>query len=332
LAEASASAADAYLLADATADAALRLAADPAAAEIATHVIALTEGVVKAMILRKLKTLAGVLLAVSMTCGGAGVLWRSAVTTRVSAADPPSRTVNASAGVFSGDVFVASAIERSETQDLAGTSGTSAAPSPNQPAEAPPGPPPPAVAPPAGGGARALQTRIGLINLTRALKSSRRFQSFQADRRIKTLHWQKKLDALKTQLQQCQAEIDDPATPAGRREQSMNQVIQIKRQMEDEQATAGTLVAKMNADAFTTMYRDVEDAARRIAKTQGLELVLFYTDAVTEADFYNAKNLERKMSQPGALMPMIVSPGMDISETVIEALNRALVPPDGPRQ
>jgi hypothetical protein len=33
--------------------------------------------------------------------------------------------------------------------------------------------------------------------------------------------------------------------------------------------------------------------------------------------------LQRKLMQPGALMPMIVAPGMDITEAVIEALNQS---------
>src|SRR5436309_1766456 len=50
LAEGTAPAGEACLLADATAQAALRVAADPAAAGVSTRVIALTEGVVQAML------------------------------------------------------------------------------------------------------------------------------------------------------------------------------------------------------------------------------------------------------------------------------------------
>src|SRR5690242_8711204 len=50
LAEGAAPAGEACLLAEATANAALRFAADPAAAGVSTHVIALTEGMVKAML------------------------------------------------------------------------------------------------------------------------------------------------------------------------------------------------------------------------------------------------------------------------------------------
>ena len=54
--------------------------------------------------------------------------------------------------------------------------------------------------------------------------------------------------------------------------------------------------------------------------------MLFYTDAVTEDDFYNPNNLQRKLSQPGALVPMVVAPGMDVTDVVIEGLNKAYAP------
>jgi hypothetical protein len=47
---------------------------------------------------------------------------------------------------------------------------------------------------------------------------------------------------------------------------------------------------------------------------------------VTEADFYHPNNVQRKMTQPGVLMPMIVAPGMEITETVIDVLNKTAAP------
>ena len=80
------------------------------------------------------------------------------------------------------------------------------------------------------------------------------------------------------------------------------------------------------------MYREVADVARRIASAKGLELVMFYNDAVTEADFYEPANLQRKMVQPGVLMPMVVTPGMDITDEVLAALNAQPAAPKGSRR
>jgi RNA polymerase sigma factor (sigma-70 family) len=318
LAERTASAAEVCLLAEATANAALRFAAHPAAAGVSNPVIALTEGMVNAMFLRKVKTPAGVFLAVGITCAGAGGLWRLAMTAPAAAAEPPSATPGVNPGPPAGEILVAA----DPPSGGGGNARTSLSSVLNQAQEAPAGPPPRALAPPGGEGARPLQTRIGLINLTRVLKTSKKFQAIQADLRTKTQQAQQKLEALKKQVQKYQAEG----------EQSARQLRDTQRQMEDEQQSAQMMLTKMQGDAVTSMYREVEDVAKRITKAKGLELVLFYTDAVTEEDFYNPNNLQRKLSQPGALMPMIVAPGMDITDTVIEGLDRTQAPPDGPRR
>jgi RNA polymerase sigma factor (sigma-70 family) len=308
-----ASAAAALLLADATANAALRLAADAGAPNISSQVIALTEGVVKAMVMRKMTTWAGVFLAVTLTCGSVAVLCRSDMTTLAAAADRPLQAADPSSGPFGSELQVASA----PPTDEAATSPPLAAESPDQPPPPAQGFPPPSVAPSAKG-ALPLHTRIGLINMTRVLKDSKAFQSLQADLNIKSNQAQQDLEILKGQLRRLQAGSDDPA-----RERLAAGIRQLQREIQDEQDRARTKLAKLNGEALTKMYRDVEDVANRIAKANGLELVMFYTDVVTEADFYNPTNLQNKMTRPGALMPMIVAPGMDITESVVEVLGRS---------
>jgi RNA polymerase sigma factor (sigma-70 family) len=325
LAEGSASAAEVGLLADAVAGAAVGWLAGPAAAGVSAEVIALTEGVVNTMLVRKLKTLVGAFLVIGVTLGGAGALWRL---TPAGAVDQPGEALHAGAGQARGESVAAA--DRPEPPGK-----TSPAPSPAAPpflgADGPPGAPPRALATPAGEGARAPQTRIGLINLKRVFKGAKKLQAVQADLRTRMGQFQRDLEMLKKQVQQIQAECDDPTTPAGRREELGLQIKRINRESEDKRESARELMGKLQGDAVVTAYREVEEAAKRIANVRGLELVLFYNEALTEADFYNPRNLEAKLSQPGALIPMVVAPGMDITEAVIEALNRASAPGSGVR-
>jgi hypothetical protein len=50
---------------------------------------------------------------------------------------------------------------------------------------------------------------------------------------------------------------------------------------------------------------------------------------ISHAGFYAPHNLQRKLTQLGVLMPMIVAPGMDITDTIITVLNRNAAAPDG---
>jgi RNA polymerase sigma factor (sigma-70 family) len=317
LAAASAAGSEAGLLADATASAALCLAAGAPAAGVSARVLALSQGVVQAMFLRKVQTLTGLLVALGLSCAGAAALWHVAAPAPAAAAADPGTP---------GGAPPAATDRPGRTEDAGAPPPAADDPRGRAP-EAPAGAPPRALAPP-GDGAR-LQTRIGLINMTRMVKGSKHFQALQADLHGRVKQAQEKLEVLKAQMRQAQTGVDDPATPAGRRETSADEVRRLRREIEDEEERAKRTLNKREGDALTIMYREVEEAARRFAQARGLELVLFYNDVVTEADFYNPSTLQRKMSQTGALVPLVVSPGMDITDSVTEALNRAYEATEG---
>jgi Skp family chaperone for outer membrane proteins len=176
------------------------------------------------------------------------------------------------------------------------------------------------LAPPAVG-TRSLHTRIGLINMARVLKDSKLGQTVEADLRRQTQQLQKDLASLRKQLQHNSAVYLDPATAPREKERLNRDFRLLQRDMQEEEAAARAKLAELNGKACIRVYRAVEDAANRIAKSQDLELVMFYTDAVTEADYYSPENMQHKLTQSGVLMPMVVAPGMDITETVIAALN-----------
>ena len=296
------------LLTDATVQAALQLAAGRGAVGVSTHVVALTEGVIRAMLLQKLKTLAGVMLAVILLCGGAGALYRFGGPAPAAAADGP---IPAAEDIGKPQAPVA---------DVLGQ-----APAEGEKAQVRP------LAPP--GANRAPQpTRVGLINMTQVFKASKKFQASRAALGTRTEQMGKKLEALKAKLQKYQAEASEPGATAQRREQAARRQRELQRQIEDETEEAKQELGKLRGEAFAQMYREVEDAANRIAKAYGLDLVMFYTDAVTEADFYNPANLQRKMTQPGVLVPLVVAPGMDITDTVVDMLNRRAAAPEGGRR
>jgi RNA polymerase sigma factor (sigma-70 family) len=265
-----------FMRADALAGVASRWLSDPARAAVTAPVIALTEGVVKEMLLTKLRTLAGMLVVIALTVVGSAALWRSAATAPAAAAEPPGEAAAAPLRTLAAPLKDAG---------------------------------------------RPLQSRIGLINMTRALVGSKRYQAMKADVDQRSKEALQRLDSLNKEIKTLQADCDDPATPAARREEYNRRLQKLKREGDDEQDTARARLTRMSGDAATAMYRAVEEAADRVAKLKGLELVLFYTDAITEADFYSPPTIQRKMSQPGALIPMIAAPGMDITEAVIEALN-----------
>jgi RNA polymerase sigma factor (sigma-70 family) len=273
----------------------LSFAAGGGTADISIRVVALAKGVLKAMVAHKLKAVVAVLVAIGVSCIGAGLVGRLAVETPAEAADPQGKM-------------------------LAGTEALPASPArPGEGARREQAPSTRPLAPPRG--AWAAQMRLGLVNMTQVLRAAKKFRSVQAGLRARAEQVRKDQEGLKTSMRRYQTEVDDPATTANRRNQVAGHLRQLERELEDRNRESARELADLQGKALTQMYRDVEEAANRVAKRDGLELVMFYTDAVTEADFYQPNNLQRKLTQPGALMPLIVAPGMDITDTVVEALN-----------
>ncbi len=128
-----------------------------------------------------------------------------------------------------------------------------------------------------------MHTRIGLINMSRALKGYRKVQALQTELRARARQTQQKVEALTKEVHNFQAECDAPATPAARREECARRIRELMRRIEEEKTSEQARMAKRSGEAFAALYREIEDAANRVAKSKGLELVLFYTDAVTEA-------------------------------------------------
>src|SRR5262249_20625393 len=158
-----------------------------------------------AMALQRLKALAAVFLGVGLLVGGAGAFWRFGGAAPAAAADRPAGGLTG-AGGRSG--------EEGRDADRPGQpedSGPSATAPPGQ-AEKPLGAPPRALAPPAGDGDRPLQTRVGLINMSRALKGSRKAQALQAELQAMTQQARQKLEKLTKEARNLQAECDAPAT------------------------------------------------------------------------------------------------------------------------
>lgn len=197
------------------------------------------------------------------------------------------------------------------------------------PAPAPAGTPAPA--------ARPLQTRIGLMNMVQVLKHYRKFQALEDNIKKRATELEKSLEPFRTELVRLRSLGQDPKTTPEEREKIEHRMRQLQVDAQNKEDEAKKELIKMNGDAATMIYKEVEAAVSLYARSNNIELVLFYNDAVTEEDYYHPVNLQRKLTQPAAVMPIFVTPGMDISNQIVANLNAkyaptAAAPPAAPAQ
>ena len=168
---------------------------------------------------------------------------------------------------------------------------------------------------------RPPQTRIAVINMVQVLKSYKKFLNMEMEMKNLQNQLQGRIEPFKAQMMKADAERKRPEITPEQREQIERQMKKIEMDASLVQDDAKKELMKRSGEAFTTIYRDVEDAVKRYAEMNGYELVMFYNGPV-DHDKYNPANVQAKLVQPASLMPIYVTPGMDITPHIIESLNR----------
>lgn len=173
---------------------------------------------------------------------------------------------------------------------------------------------------------RPLQTRVALINMVQVLKNYKKAQSFEAQIRDKAKLMENQLKPIQEKLTKLRDEINNPATTPARKEQATAEGKKLTFEGQEKEESMKKELVKVNNDYVKQVYKEVEETVTAYARANNYELVLFYNDVVTADDFYHPETIKRKLQLPAALMPMMVSPGMDISDQIVNTLNARFSP------
>jgi cell division septum initiation protein DivIVA len=163
--------------------------------------------------------------------------------------------------------------------------------------------------------------------MVQVLKNYKKFQNMENQLKSRAQQLDETIKPLKMQADKLKEEYSRAATlTPERKEEIEREMRKLQLEAQEKEEGARKELMKMNGEAAVTIYREVEDAANSYARANNLELVLFYNDAVTDTDYYHPANVRQKMMQPAALMPMVVAPGMDVSNAVVNFLNSKYAP------
>jgi uncharacterized protein with WD repeat/Skp family chaperone for outer membrane proteins len=163
-------------------------------------------------------------------------------------------------------------------------------------------------------------TKVAIVNLTYVIKNYQKFKKFQEEIKDAVLPYQEKDSAYKAEGEKLAAEAKDDKTTLFRRREIENRIEELNKAIASNKKTAEKDLTTVQHKQLKVLYMDVEEAARRYARENKIDLVLHYNDAATTKDLYSEQNIARKM-QAGALMPLFAAPGVDISKDLLTVLN-----------
>ena len=168
------------------------------------------------------------------------------------------------------------------------------------------------------------QTRIAVVNMVHVITNYHKFKTFQDELGNLAKPYKKREGDLQTNLKAWQAELEKPGATAQQRDKAEVEIKERKRQIEDNATEAKKILAKRNDEQFVILYREVEDAIKKYAASNGFHMVMQFNEPPNASDLYNVKNIYRKLegsTATGCCAPVYVAAGLDITTGVLANLN-----------
>jgi Skp family chaperone for outer membrane proteins len=178
------------------------------------------------------------------------------------------------------------------------------------------------------------QTRVALVNTIQVIKSYHKYKTFEDEQRRLAKPFEDKNKAYQDNLKEWQKVLENPASKPEDRESAEKQTRERKRQIEDNANEFKRVLSKRSDEQLVQLYREVEDAIKRYAASNGFHVVLQFDERTNPAEIYTPPNIQRKVqgsAATGCCVPVYIAPGLDITGGVTTLLNgtAAAAPPAG---
>lgn len=167
-----------------------------------------------------------------------------------------------------------------------------------------------------------LRTRIAVVNVVQVLKKYSKFQNADASIKQQIQETKKTLEPLEQQIKALQAK--GQVSDAAERDNIKRDLERLTLQYREKAEDADKALTRRSGELAVQIYKELEDAVDLFARSNAIELVMMYNDALksNDAEYHNPAIVQRKMNIVGPFMPMYVDPRMDITEPITQMLNR----------
>lgn len=169
-----------------------------------------------------------------------------------------------------------------------------------------------------------LRTRIAVVNVVQVLKKYTKYLNAQTEFQNQSKAAKEQLDPIEKQIRALQAKAQLPDTNQADKDGIKRDLERYQLQYREKAEDAEKVLAKKAGDLSVQFYKELEDSIEYFAKSNAIELVLMYNDALKSnpTEYYNPNIVNRRLTIVSAFMPMYVDPRMDITDAIAQMLNR----------
>ncbi|MGE3807738.1 MAG: OmpH family outer membrane protein [Gemmataceae bacterium] len=162
--------------------------------------------------------------------------------------------------------------------------------------------------------------RIAVLNLGQVIRNYEKYKRAQLEMKSVADRYQADYEKMKAEASRIQVQLQDPKVSAQQREQYEKRIRDLQRDIQDKAEEAKKDLGKREFDILVATYKEVRDVVTTYARSSGIDMVMHYNDGVQEDEFL-PPIFSRKLSN-GACFPMYVIPQMDITNSIVDLLNR----------
>src|SRR5262245_940389 len=164
---------------------------------------------------------------------------------------------------------------------------------------------------------------VAIVDFGKVLANYAKAGKFKEEMERMRKTFDKEGKELESALEKLSGKLDDPATNKQLKDKLEAAVKKQQDQLDAFRTRSRDEIGKRQAAQIAELYKDISDAVASYAKQKGILIVLGYGEQL-EGDLFNFPNLNRKMQgmDLGATSPLYVHPRAEITQALIEALNR----------
>lgn len=169
--------------------------------------------------------------------------------------------------------------------------------------------------------------RVGVFNVAKVMREYKRWQYYAGVMNNKRTAESAALGKLRSEIAELQSQ--GQIEPAKTKQEEIGKVLVSKqREFEDRERQVRKLLDEESSNHLKGLYGEINQAVRAIADANNFDLIMAYPDAVTEEERGSPLYYDLKLRPPAA-MPFYVSPSVDVTDLLVNTLNKHF-PPPGP--
>lgn len=175
---------------------------------------------------------------------------------------------------------------------------------------------------PGSSGAPAGGVRIGVVNVGTIFVKYEKAKEFKLELQQKVEPFKKNMDKWHKEMVEYQ-ELLQKNDPRYKAEDLQKAITDRKRALEDANLAVRKLIGKQSEEQLVQLWREIVDRVEKYGQQVGFHIILGYGDPQDAKELHTFANINRKMQgmDTGGLTPLYVTPGLDLSEQIVQSLN-----------